>query len=93
LTTAAGAVAIGALAAAWPPYVASAAVRAAAGVNPALLGTVRLSDGTTQVTYNGHPLYYFHGDGAPGTDHGQGLKAFGADWYVVGVNGSKIDTS
>ena len=77
----------------WPPYLASAAPQAGGGVNRALLGTVHRSDGTIQVTYNGHPLYYFRGDMSPGSDHGQGVKAFGADWYVVGANGSKIDAS
>jgi predicted lipoprotein with Yx(FWY)xxD motif len=46
-----------------------------------------------QVTYDGHPLYYFTADTAGGTAHGQGVKAFGAEWYVVGAAGSKIDTS
>jgi predicted lipoprotein with Yx(FWY)xxD motif len=84
---------MGSCATSWPPYLASAAPQAGSGVNRALLGTVHRSDGTTQVTYNGHPLYYFQGDMNPGSDHGQGLQAFGADWYVVGANGSKIDAS
>jgi predicted lipoprotein with Yx(FWY)xxD motif len=84
---------MGSCAMTWPPYLAPAAPQAGSGVNRALLGTVRRSDGTTQVTYNGHPLYYFQGDMNPGSDHGQGVKAFGADWYVVSATGSKIDTS
>ena len=84
---------LGACATAWPPYLAAAAPQARSGVNPALLGTVHRSDGTTQVTYNGHPLYYFQGDMNPGAGHGQGVNAFGADWYVVGANGSKIGSS
>jgi predicted lipoprotein with Yx(FWY)xxD motif len=67
--------------------------KAGSGVNEALLGTIKRSDGTTQVTYKGHPLYYFQADTAAGTAHGQGAKAFGAGWYVVGASGSKIDTS
>ena len=51
------------------------------------------SDGVIQVTYNGHPLYYFTADTAGGTAHGQAVTAFGAEWYVVGASGSKIDTS
>jgi predicted lipoprotein with Yx(FWY)xxD motif len=46
-----------------------------------------------QLTYNGHPLYYFTADSAAGTAKGKGSKAFGAEWYVVGASGSKIDTS
>jgi predicted lipoprotein with Yx(FWY)xxD motif len=45
-----------------------------------------------QLAYHGHPLYYFTGDSAAGTAHGQGLKAFGSDWYVVSASGSKVDT-
>jgi len=43
------------------------------------------------VTYAGHPLYYYSGDSAPGTAKGQGLKAFGAEWYALSAKGSKID--
>ena len=64
---------------------------AAIGVNQALLGTVKRSDGTEQVTYNGHPLYYFAADTGAGMAKGQGSKAFGASWYVVDAKGSKID--
>ena len=83
----------GACAAAWPPDIATGMPHAGAGVRQSLLGTVRRPDGSTQVTYHGHPLYYFKGDSAAGSAKGQGLKAFGADWYVVGASGSKIDTS
>ncbi len=63
------------------------------GVSQSLLGTITRADGTMQVTYDGHPLYYFTADTAAGTAHGQGVKAFGAEWYVVSASGSKIDTS
>ncbi len=83
----------GACAAAWPPDTVTGAPQAGSGVGQSLLGTITRADGTRQVTYNGHPLYYFTADSAGGTAHGQGVKAFGAEWYVVGVSGSKIDTS
>jgi predicted lipoprotein with Yx(FWY)xxD motif len=83
----------GACASAWPPDTATGTLHAGSGVNQALLGTIKRSDGTTQVTYNGHPLYYFTGDSSAGTAMGQGTKAFGAGWYVVSASGSKIDTS
>jgi predicted lipoprotein with Yx(FWY)xxD motif len=82
-----------ACAAAWPPDTVTGAPEAGSGVSQALLGTIKRSDGTTQVTYNGHPLYYFSADKAGGAAHGQGVKAFGAEWYVVNASGSKIDTS
>ena len=47
--------------------------------------------GTRQVTYNGHPLYYFTGDRNPGETRGQGLDRFGGPWYVVAPAGDKID--
>ena len=83
----------GACAAAWPPDIVTGAPRAGSGVNQALLGTITRPDGTVQVTYNGHPLYYFSADTSAGAAHGQGVKAFGAEWYVVGASGGKIDTS
>ena len=83
----------GACAAAWPPDIAAGMPHAGAGVQQSLLGTVRRPDGSMQVTYNGHPLYYFTGDGAAGSAKGQGVKAFGAGWYAVAATGSKIDTS
>jgi predicted lipoprotein with Yx(FWY)xxD motif len=83
----------GACAAAWPPYTVTGTPQAGSGVNQALLGMITRPDGTMQLTYNGHPLYYFTADTASGTAHGQAVKAFGAEWYVVNASGSKIDTS
>jgi predicted lipoprotein with Yx(FWY)xxD motif len=83
----------GACAKAWPPDTVTGAPHAGSGVSQALLGTIKRADGTLQITYNGHPLYYFIGDKAAGAAKGQGLNAFGAGWYVVSASGSKIDTS
>jgi predicted lipoprotein with Yx(FWY)xxD motif len=83
----------GACAAAWPPDTVTSTPQAGGGVSQALLGTITRSDGSMQLTYNRHPLYYFVGDSGAGTAHGEGSKAFGADWYVVAASGSKIDTS
>jgi predicted lipoprotein with Yx(FWY)xxD motif len=57
----------GACAKAWPPDTVTGAPDAGSGVSQALLGTIKRPDGTLQVTYNGHPLYYFIGDKAAGT--------------------------
>ena len=57
------------------------------------LGTITRADGTTQVTYNGHPLYLYSRDKDDGDTYGQGLKSFGASWYVVAPSGNKVDTS
>jgi predicted lipoprotein with Yx(FWY)xxD motif len=81
----------GACAAAWPPVTASAMPMAGSGVSQSLLGTTKRADGTEQVTYNGHPLYYFAADTGAGMVKGQGSKEFGAGWYVLNAKGSKID--
>ena len=82
----------GACAQAWPPLLTKGRPTASGGASAAKLGTTRRSDGTTQVTYNGHPLYTFVADQSkPGSTAGEASKAFGAEWYVVGTNGNKID--
>ena len=78
----------GACAAAWPVDQSSGTPKAGSGVTASLLGTIRRGDGTTQVAYNGHPLYYFPGDSGPGQHNGQGMEAFGAKWFVVDPAGA-----
>jgi len=74
----------------WPPVLTNGAPQAGAGLNASLLGTIKRSDGTTQVTYAGHPLYRFVSDKAAGDETGQGVNAFGAPWYVVSPSGAQI---
>jgi predicted lipoprotein with Yx(FWY)xxD motif len=83
----------GACASTWPPASTSAAAQAGTGLNAGLLATTTRRDGTRQVTYGGHPLYYYSGDAAAGQTSGQNLHTFGADWYVVGPSGKKVDKS
>jgi predicted lipoprotein with Yx(FWY)xxD motif len=83
----------GACAKVWPPVTSSGAPTAAGGAVSADLGTTMRSDGTEQVTYKGHPLYFYDDDKDAGDAYGQGSKAFGADWYVLKPNGSKLDES
>ncbi len=73
----------GACAKVWPPVTTSGAPTAAAGAVSADLGTAKRSDGTEQVTYKGHPLYFYDDDKDAGDAYGQGSKAFGASWYVL----------
>jgi predicted lipoprotein with Yx(FWY)xxD motif len=80
----------GACVAAWPVDQSSGAPKAGNGVTASLLGTIKRSDNTTQVTYNQHPLYYFARDSQAGQHNGQGVDAFGAKWYAVGPAGSAV---
>ena len=80
----------GACAAAWPVDQSSGTPKAGSGVTASMLGTIKRSDNTTQVTYNQHPLYYFQGDSGTGQHNGQGVDAFGAKWYVVTPAGGAV---
>ena len=81
----------GACAAAWPPLLTKGAPMASGGAQAGMLGTTTRDDGTTQVTYGGHPVYYFAEDTAPGQTTGQEVDAFGAEWYVVAPTGKAIE--
>jgi predicted lipoprotein with Yx(FWY)xxD motif len=75
----------------WPPVTTAGKPAASGGAVSADLGTAMRSDGTEQVTYKGHPLYFYDDDKDAGDAYGQASKAFGADWYVLEANGSKVD--
>jgi predicted lipoprotein with Yx(FWY)xxD motif len=81
----------GACAAYWPPLLTTGKASAVKGAKPSLLGSIRRADGKRQVTYAGHPLYFYVGDTGRGQTTGQGLKDFGAAWYVLAPSGKKID--
>jgi len=83
----------GACAKVWPPVTTAGAPTAAGSAVSADLGTTMRSDGSEQVTYKGHPLYFYDDDKDAGDAYGQGSKAFGASWYVLKPNGSKLDES
>lgn len=69
----------------WPPVKGPAT--AGAGVT-GKLGTITRSDGSVQATYNGHPLYTYRGDTAPGTNKGNGLNIQGGVWHEVTTSGA-----
>ena len=81
----------GACASAWPPLTTKRKPTAGPGVSASKLGTTKRVDGTTEVTYSGHPLYTYSGDSAPGQTTGQGSQAFGAEWYVLSADGSTVE--
>jgi predicted lipoprotein with Yx(FWY)xxD motif len=79
----------GACASVWPPLTTGGTAKAMSGAQASMLGTIKRSDGTTQVTYAGWPLYTFTEDKKPGEDNGTDSKAFGASWYPLHPNGEK----
>ena len=80
----------GACAKVWPPLTTTAAPTGSGGVIASDLSTTTRSDGTEQVTYKGHPLYYYVGDTHAGTWKGEGVDGFGAKWWLVTPSGSAI---
>jgi predicted lipoprotein with Yx(FWY)xxD motif len=72
----------------WPPLIASKPT-AGTGLNASMLGTTMRKDGKLQVTYNGHPLYFFLLDKKSGDVKGQGYVHFGGSWWVVSAAGAK----
>lgn len=80
----------------WPPLTLPAGVSrpvAGPGIHPGLLAASPRRDGTTQITYNGWPLYLWPQDRAPGQATGEGLTNGGGRWYVVDVSGNPLKTS
>jgi predicted lipoprotein with Yx(FWY)xxD motif len=80
----------GACASLWPPYLTKGAPKAGPGARATLIGTTRRRDGATEVTYAGHPLYYYAPDRSRGQITGQALNQFGAPWYVLTPAGAEI---
>lgn len=87
---------------AWPPLLSEEAMaedepmmeekpQAGKKINKQLVGTIERTDGTTQLTYNGWPLYYYVRDTGPGEVTGQDVQGFGGEWYLVAPDGTKID--
>jgi predicted lipoprotein with Yx(FWY)xxD motif len=81
----------GGCASVWPPV--SGRPQTSGAAMSLHLGTITRADGTTQVTYNGHPLYLYAKDKDDGDTYGQGLMSFGASWYMLAPSGNKVDTS
>jgi predicted lipoprotein with Yx(FWY)xxD motif len=75
---------------AWPPLLTTGAPAAGDGVDASKLGTTKRTEGTTQVTYNGWPLYYYQKDKAPGDVTGQNV---GSVWFVISPAGDKVGSA
>jgi predicted lipoprotein with Yx(FWY)xxD motif len=76
----------------WPPLVVDGPIRVGPGVNRALVGTLRRPDGSTQLSYGGHPLYTYNLDVSPGMVTGQAIDQDGGPWYVLSPSGAVIHT-
>lgn len=78
---------------AWPPFLASDGNPPAMGpaVQESLIGTVKRQLGAMQVTYNGHPLYYYAKDREPGDAHGQDVTDEWGEWYLVTPEGDALE--
>jgi predicted lipoprotein with Yx(FWY)xxD motif len=77
-------------AAIWPPVLTTGAPQAGTGATATLLGTTTRTDGKVEVTYAGHPLYYFVQDKAAGDTTGQGINGFGGLWWVLTPSGAAM---
>jgi predicted lipoprotein with Yx(FWY)xxD motif len=80
----------GGCASAWPPLRVTGKPLLGTGLKASLVGTVPRTDGRPQVTYNGHPVYTYTGDTAPGDTNGQGVTAFGGGWFALSPAGAQI---
>jgi predicted lipoprotein with Yx(FWY)xxD motif len=81
----------GACAVAWPPDTTTGSPTAT-GLTASMVGSSTRTDKSTQVTYGGHPLYYFSHDAKAGDINGQGVTAFGGAWYLVSPGGTAVTT-
>ncbi|HSC22056.1 MAG TPA: hypothetical protein VLC07_10040 [Solirubrobacterales bacterium] len=73
----------------WPPLLTEGEATVGNGASASKLGTTERKDGTTQVTYAGHPLYTFVEDKKPGEANGNDVSAFGGQWYALKGNGEE----
>jgi len=80
----------GACAVNWPPLRVAGKPTLGSGAKASLASTSTRSAGVRQVTYNGHPLYLFKGDSKPGDTNGEGLNAFGGNWFAVSPAGNQV---
>jgi predicted lipoprotein with Yx(FWY)xxD motif len=77
----------------WPPLTSATKPAAGGDVTASQIALIKSASGGSQVAYNGHPLYHYVGDHAPGQTNGQGLNQFGALWYVLSPAGQAITTA
>ena len=77
----------------WPPLTSASTPKAGGAVKASDFGSITRSDGSKQVTYSGHPLYYYIGDSSSGSTSGQGSTAFGAKWWLMSPGGAVLTSA
>lgn len=78
----------------WPPVPGSDVPKQSMASISATFGTIKRSDGSSQLTVDGFPMYTYAGDASPGQANGQGTNLSGGLWWVVSPDGSWVkDTS
>ena len=75
---------------AWPALQPSGKPTAGPGVKASLLSTIKLPGGASQLTYAGHPLYLYSGEGGPGNTSYVGVHAFGGAWDAINAEGHAV---
>ena len=74
----------------WPPAASPKKPTVASGITKSKLKVIKRGDGTRQLSYNGHPLYRYVGDGKPGDTNGENITAFGGTWDVLSKTGKIV---
>jgi predicted lipoprotein with Yx(FWY)xxD motif len=74
----------------WPPLIVKGSILVGPGVDRALVGTIRRPNGSSQLSYNGHPLYTYILDGKAGSVTGQAIDQDGGPWYVLNAAGNEL---
>lgn len=74
----------------WPPAKAPKKPTVGSGITKSKLKVIKRGDGSKQLSYNGHPLYRYVGDGKPGDTNGENLTAFGGRWNVLSKSGAIV---
>src|SRR3954454_4719025 len=74
----------------WPPATAPKKPTVGSGIAKSKLKVIKRGDGSKQLSYNGHPLYRYVGDGKPGDTNGENITAFGGIWRVLSKAGKTV---
>ena len=76
----------------WPPLIKDGPITVGPGVHLSLVGTLKRPDGSTEISYGGHPLYTYNLDVKPGMVTGQAIDQDGGPWYVLTPKGDEVRT-